>query len=199
MGRNRSWIKFTGDKRYHLNTFLTILLMVSVAGCTVLAINIGVVMQSSSFMEGTTLSNIPIIQRLALASLAGIGVILGLSFLVVFVYSQKIAGPIYRLQMMLKESLEGDLEKPLNFRRDDEFKSIPIAFNDLRMQIRERMNSGYLLANQIDQDLKDFLSEWEKQKGSGKDIKNMLKPIQEIQTQLTRLKSFLFTKGMAKD
>ncbi len=55
------------------------------------------------------------------------------------IMSHRIAGPIYRLKMELKEIGKGDLSRTIKFRDKDEFKDVAVAVNTMLGEIRQKL------------------------------------------------------------
>jgi methyl-accepting chemotaxis protein len=80
------------------------------------------------------------IQRIELlTSLLIFSIILAIVFLVWgVIYSHRIAGPLYKLRKWLQETstLEGALERPVVFRKNDFFKEISSAVNEFIEKVK---------------------------------------------------------------
>ncbi|NIA12675.1 MAG: hypothetical protein GWP08_01250 [Nitrospiraceae bacterium] len=66
------------------------------------------------------------------------GLIAGLAVLA----SHKIAGPLVRLDHNLRKLAEGSLNQTLRFRRGDQDRSLPAAFEALRVRLRDRVRTA---------------------------------------------------------
>jgi len=60
-------------------------------------------------------------------------------YIVSLVFSHLIAGPIYRLESVLKEVAKGHLSQHIKLRRFDEFKEVAEVFNDAMKNLRSSL------------------------------------------------------------
>jgi methyl-accepting chemotaxis protein len=144
----RSFLAWKGDKQFGMNTFLTVLCLVVVSGIAVLISNIAVLMQAG---------HTDLISQMIFYSVGAMLLVLIMASLVVFVYTQKIAGPLHQLKNGLERMVSGDLSNPISFRKDDEFKSVAVAANTLRDKFSKSLQDGATQAVKMDADVKDLM------------------------------------------
>lgn len=186
MNMKRNPFRFVGDKKFHLNTFITSLCLVLITGAVVLSINILVLSKHLELLD--PLSQPALIHHMIVESFLSMLAILILTFFITKLTSHKVSGPMHRLKIEMERILEGDLKTPVKFRSDDEFKNLGDIFNRLRQQHLDHQNAIYgkmeLFNNEIDvcvsgsdgndvEKLKVHLLELQKK---AKEIQNLLKP-----------------------
>ena len=72
--------------------------------------------------------------------LAMFGVLILLGFWA-FIYSHRLAGPLYRIQKNIDELVRGEDIPPVVLRKNDEFKELGASLENLRLKIREMENA----------------------------------------------------------
>src|SRR5687767_12701267 len=130
--KKRLTLKLVGNKQYYFNNFAITAGLVIMTGLVVVVGLFGTFAQSTSFIDflggaGSLVVNSMIVQ-LSLT----MAVILIFALLIVLITSKRVAGPMYRLEDSLKTMLKGDWDKPLKFRKGDEFGSVGHALSEFR-------------------------------------------------------------------
>lgn len=92
--------------------------------------------QSRLIVENTSLAILPAILYTSLITLAWLSV--ATVFVTLFI-SQRIAGPMFRLERELKEIGQGDLTKKVVFRRKDQTAELARCINDVAAGLREKV------------------------------------------------------------
>ena len=60
-----------------------------------------------------------------------------ITFIAVFIYSHRFAGPVHHLNKHLKEMIAGNYENELKFRKKDEFKQLADTINELQQKLKK--------------------------------------------------------------
>ena len=135
MERKKLRLKLMGDKHFQWNTILFFLSVVLFTGLTVMLTNALVVMKSPVFYELLELNGWVLVNKLIVYSSITTIMCVVLALMIALIYSNKVAGPMYRLKAYLYDMINGNLQKPLRFRNDDEFKELTYAVNLFRKKL----------------------------------------------------------------
>lgn len=136
MDRKKLRLKLIGNKHFQWNTILFFLSTVMLTGLSVLITNVMIILKSANFNHGMQeMARWAVINKIILWSMGTIGLCIFFAALIALIYSNKIAGPLHRLKLYLHEMMNGNLEKPLKFRHDDEFKDLSLAVNSFREKL----------------------------------------------------------------
>lgn len=135
MERKKLRLKLTGDKHFQWNTILFFLSVVLFTGLLVMLTNTLVVMKSPVFHELLELNGWVLVNKLIVYSSITIILCVVMALMFALIYSNKVAGPMYRLKAYLHDMINGNMQKPLRFRSDDEFKDLTYAVNSFRKKL----------------------------------------------------------------
>ena len=73
--------------------------------------------------------------------------------------SHKIAGPLYKFEMIARQIGSGNLQVNTNLRRLDQLKDLSIAFNDMTTGLREKIIAVKNSAKQVEDNLDNVVDE----------------------------------------
>jgi methyl-accepting chemotaxis protein len=92
-------------------------------------------------------------ERLGLSILIGnivAAVVAGLSAIIVVLYiSHKIAGPLYRFEILCRQIGEGNLDGVTHVRENDQLQELAIAFTEMVGQLRQRRDQQQALLTEL--------------------------------------------------
>lgn len=135
MNRKKLRLQFLGDKHYQWHTVMFFLSSIMFSGLLVLMTAIAVLLKSAQPEDIFAVFGGDIINKIILCSTAALSVFIFIALFMVLIYSNKIAGPLQRLKLYLHDMINGDFQKPLKFRADDEFKDLTSAVNVFREKL----------------------------------------------------------------
>lgn len=136
MNRKKIRLKLLGDKHYQWNTLVVFLSSILFSGVLVVLTTIIVLLKSARMEDIILVFGGNIINKIVLYSMASLSVCVLITIFVVLDYSNKIAGPLHRLKLYLHDMINGNSQKPLKFRADDEFKDLTFAVNSFKNKLR---------------------------------------------------------------
>jgi methyl-accepting chemotaxis protein len=96
------------------------------------------------------------------------------------VLSHRIAGPWYRLEMILKYLADGDLSQDIHLRRNDEFQSLALSLNTVVQNLREVANDNVKYAAGIDEAISQISQELNREPADIMKIRLMINKVQDI-------------------
>ncbi len=136
--RKRYFIDPEFQKRYISMMILTLIVFANIMILLVLSVYIDEVtiakLQAALSVDAPYKLLLPI---LVIAELIGLFIVGAMSLIM----SHRMAGPIYRLKMDLKEIEKGDLSRIIKFREKDEFQDVAVCVNGMLESVRVKFNA----------------------------------------------------------
>jgi methyl-accepting chemotaxis protein len=94
--------------------------------------------------------------------------------------SHRVAGPWYRLEMILKYLADGDLSHDIRLRKNDELQSLALSLNTVVQNLREAANDNIKYAVSIDEAISQISQELNREPADIMKIRLMINKIQDI-------------------
>jgi HAMP domain-containing protein len=144
--------KYVVDKDFQGRMVMKVVMLIVIAMIVsgVVSYSIAIKVEKNSKMQifGVTdeykgdivpVSRIDVVRPVVIRSTI-IGGILGMiiAAVIMFLYSHRLAGPVYRLEKHLEEMIKGNYEARLHFRKKDEFKHLADVINRLEDKLKEK-------------------------------------------------------------
>lgn len=102
--------------------------------------------------------------------------------------SHKIAGPAYRIRKTIDQITKGDLDRPITLRKNDEFKEVAEALNEMMSNLKERLGKDRKIVEDIKKSLNDLLGSFVPEEASEdfqKIASTLKEKLQEIESVLS--------------
>lgn len=140
------------DRKFQINLLCKVLTLIIVAiiisGVSAYLISVNLENKSkvqlyakASVLESETyqISRAGVVKPVIIKAIAISGLLsIIMSFLAVFIYSHRFAGPVYHLNQHIKKMIEGNFDNELKFRKKDEFKQLADSINELQEKLKTR-------------------------------------------------------------
>ncbi len=91
------------------------------------------------------INKVKLILALALYQLVFIGIV----FIISIFQGHKIAGPLYKLKMVLEKVKEGKTPEKLKFRKGDYFEDLEVAFNEAMETLQNHHNGDFAYLSEV--------------------------------------------------
>jgi methyl-accepting chemotaxis protein len=82
-----------------------------------------------------------------------------LTVAIVLLISHKIAGPLYKFEMIARQVGNGNLKVNTNLRRMDQLKDLSVAFSDMSTGLRKKISDIKVNTEQISENVEEALKE----------------------------------------
>jgi signal transduction histidine kinase len=136
MIKKRLRLRFVGDRKIQWNILLLMFGLVIFTGLFALCANIAAIMQFDTSIEQLVID--AVITRAIIYISIVIVIALLISYLLTLMFAHKMAGPLYKLKLYLQGMRDGTIDKPLQFRADDELKDICGMINDIQDILKKK-------------------------------------------------------------
>jgi methyl-accepting chemotaxis protein len=100
------------------------------------------------------------------------------------ILSHRVAGPWYRLEMILKDLADGDLSYDIKLRKNDELQSLAVSLNSVVRNLREAAEDNIKYTAGIDEAISQIGQELNREPADIMKIRLMINKIQDIITDL---------------
>lgn len=102
------------------------------------------------------------------------------------ILSHRVAGPWYRLEMILRDLADGDLSHDIQLRKNDELQSLAFLLNSVVRNLREVAEDNIKYASGIDEAISQIGQELNREPADIMKIRLMVNKIQDIITNLKK-------------
>ena len=142
MARKLFNLRLIGNTNYQIYTLLLFLSLILMTGLLVLGVILLVLIKSNQFIHLSNELQLKIFHDLTFAALITLIACAAIGSLLIIRYTNTVAGPLYRLKLYLHNMLDGNIQPPLHFRADDNFKDLTIAVNSFQEKLESLETSS---------------------------------------------------------